>query len=222
MTVGIVIAVEQEFDAFIRDKKYKKQHIGTKEYYLFKVGKEKCVAVLSGIGKVNAAHAATLMIRDFDPDLLINAGISGGLGVSTLLDVIVADKVVQHDVDTTALGDPIGFVSTVKKVYFNCDMEIAGKACKLLNGKMGVVACGDRFVADVNGRDFIIKNFNAIACDMESAAIAQIAYIENVKFVCLRCISDGADGEAAKDYNKLMEMATKKLASVLTTLLGSL
>ena len=215
-TIGIIIAMEKELSPFIRGKLVKEKTIGGKTFYLFTIGKAKCVVVHSGIGKVNAAYATTMLIREFAPEFIVSTGISGGLGRCELLETVVAKDVVQHDVDTTALGDEPGFVSTVNKVYFEADETLTQKFVEITNAKKVRFACGDRFVADNETRDFIVKTFDASACDMESGAIAQVAFIAQVPFVAVRCISDGAGEGAEMSFEEMTDVASEKLAKAVT------
>jgi 5'-methylthioadenosine/S-adenosylhomocysteine nucleosidase len=210
--IGIIIAMESELEPFL-ELPYSIDKIGSKCFYQVKIGKKQAVIVLSGIGKVNASYAATLLIHLYKPKFIISTGVSGGLGALNVLDIVVATKTCQHDVDTSALGDALGLVSTVNKVYFDTDIELSEKFARLLNAKKGILACGDCFVADKELGEYIITNFDAIACDMESGAIGQICYIENVPYAVIRCISDGAGENAHLSYNEFVRKASKLLAS---------
>ena len=209
--IGIIIAMDKELFPYLSGNSYVKKEIGGKEFFEFNINGKEAVAVKSGIGKVNSAYATTLLINNYNPEFIISTGISGGLGRKNVLDIVVAEKCVQYDVDTSALGDEIGFVSTVNKTYFDADKEKTELFAEKIGAAKVVFACGDRFVADKNLSDYIVKLFNASACDMESGAIAQIAYITNTPFVAIRCISDSADGNAAISYEKLTEIASQKL-----------
>lgn len=210
--IGIIIAMDKELAPLLSGRECGKTIRKNKEFYRFRIGGSECVAVKSGIGKVNAAYAATVLIEEFNPDFIISTGISGGLGKHGLLELVIAEKAVQYDVDTSALGDPAGFVSTVDKIYFETDRELTEIFAKASGAKKTVFACGDRFVADENTKKFIVDTFNAGACDMESGAIAQIAYIAGKKFVAIRCISDGAGSGAELDYEKTTDIASDILA----------
>lgn len=213
--VGIIIAMDKELAPLTEGRKTVKTEEGGKEFYRFDVDGVECVAVKSGIGKVNAAYATTLLVRGFRPDYLVSTGISGGLGRHGLLELVAAERTVQYDVDTTALGDPIGYVSTVNKVYFDADERLTDVFCKATGAKRTVLACGDRFVADDETKNFIVTTFDAGACDMESGAIAQIAFITGTPYVALRCISDGAGDGAEYDYEKTASNAAKILSEAL-------
>lgn len=205
--IGIVIAMESELRPYLTEKTTEVV-IGGKTFYKTVIGKREAVIVFSGIGKVNAAYACTLLCREFSPEFIVTTGLSGGLGRSSVLETVVATATCQHDSDTTALGDPIGLVSTVNKIYFPSDEKLTDLFCRLTGAKKGVFACGDQFVADKEKARKIVDNFDAIACDMESGAIGQVAYLAGVPYVAVRIISDGANEGAPLSFSELTEKAS--------------
>ena len=132
-------------------------------------GKE-IVTAVCGIGKVFAALCAQTMILHYQPTAVINTGVAGTL--SDKLDigsVAVSSAVVQHDMDTSPLGDPIGLISGLNKVELPADRLLAGhlSACAKVMGirtATGVIASGDQFVASAERKAFIVEHFHAIAC----------------------------------------------------------
>ena len=205
--IGIVIAMESELRPYLTEKTTEVV-IGEKTFYKTVIGKREAVIVFSGIGKVNAAYACTLLCREFSPEFIVTTGLSGGLGRSSVLETVVATATCQHDSDTTALGDPIGLVSTVNKIYFPSDEKLTDLFCRLTGAKKGVFACGDQFVADKEKARKIVDNFDAIACDMESGAIGQVAYLAGIPYVAVRIISDGANEGAPLSFSELTEKAS--------------
>ena len=183
-------------------------------------GKDVVIATC-GVGKVYAAICAQTMILRYHPDLLINTGVGGtlipALGVG---DIAVASALVQHDMDTSAIGDPVGLVSGINRIYFEADAEITGKmeacveACGLSCAR-GVVASGDQFVASRERKEWIQSTFGAIACEMEGAAIAQVATVNALPFVVVRAISDSADGDATLDFPTFAARAAQNSVAVL-------
>lgn len=210
--IGILVAMESELKPYF-ELPHTVEKIGGKLFYHLNIGDKHIVVVLSGIGKVNSSHAATLMINLYRPKLIISTGVSGGLGKSHALDIVVASATCQHDVDTTALGDAPGFVSTVNKVYFETDKAVSDIFCKILNCKSGILASGDCFVADYNLSKKITETFNAVACDMESGAIGQVCFIEKIPYTAIRCISDGAGEFAGLSYLEMLDKASSVLAA---------
>ena len=183
-------------------------------------GKEVVTAVC-GIGKVFAALCAQTMIMHYTPDRIINTGVAGTL--TDKLDIgsiAVSSAVVQHDMDTSPLGDPVGLISGINKVELPADRLMSGQlsACAKIMGiktETGVIASGDQFVASGERKAFIVDHFKAIACEMEGAAIGQVCYVNKVPFCVLRAISDSADGSSHMDYPTFVKMAAEQSVALL-------
>ena len=172
-----------------------------------------------GIGKVNAAICAQIMISVFAVYEIINTGVAGGVAKGIKRnDGVIAERFVQHDVDTSAIGDQVGFVSTINKVYFDTDKGITASLKAAIGNKactvMGTVATGDQFIADKKNGKKIHERFNASACDMEGGAIAQVCLMANVPFGAVRCISDSADEKAHMDYSEFSAKAAATCAAM--------
>jgi len=177
---------------------------------------QEVVTAVCGIGKVFAALCAQTMILHYQPSAIVNTGVAGTL--TDALDIgsiAVSSAVVQHDMDTSALGDPVGLISGINKVEIPADRLLAGKlsACAKVMGiktATGVIASGDQFVASAERKAFIVDRFNAIACEMEGAAIGQVCFVNKVPFCVLRAISDSADGSSHMDYPTFVKMAAEQ------------
>ena len=123
--------------------------------------------------------------------------------------------------DTSALGDPLGLISGVNKVQLPADSDLCGQlsACATVLGirtETGVIASGDQFISSVERKDAIIKTFGAIACEMEGAAIGQVAYVNGVDYGILRAISDEGNEAAKLDYPVFVRKAAKTAAEITT------
>ena len=168
-----------------------------------------------GVGKVFAAICAEAMIIKYSPSLIVNSGVGGALDKSLRpLDIVFADKLVQHDMDTSPIGDPVGLISGINRVYFETDerarkiLEDSAKE-QGVNYLVGTVATGDKFISDKADKDRITELFGASACEMEGGAIAHTAFVNGVPFMVVRAISDSADGDACMDYPTFLPIATK-------------
>ena len=166
-----------------------------------------------GIGKVFAALSAEIMILNFSPKLIVNTGVGGALDPElSPLDIVLAESLVQHDMDTSALGDPRGLVSGINKVYFECDkraVEVLAEAAEAYGAsfKRGIIATGDRFVHKMEDKEEIRAAFGASACEMEGCAIAQVAFVNSTPCAVVRAISDSADGHASLEYSEFLPLA---------------
>jgi adenosylhomocysteine nucleosidase len=168
------------------------------------IGDKEVVAAVCGIGKVFAAICAEAMILKFQVDYVINIGVAGTLTRDLgIMDVAVADQVVQHDMNTTALGDPIGLLSGLDQVFLPSDEKMRKLLCSCLhekgiNYKVGTIATGDLFLHKEPQKALLHQRFGAIACEMEGGSIGHVCYVNHVPFAVLRSISDGEGG--SMDY----------------------
>lgn len=195
-------------------------------FYEGKVGKNRVIASQCGIGKVNAALGAYSVIKNFAPDLVINTGVAGGASKSiNVMDIVIADRVVYHDVwcgPGTAWGEAAGC-----PLYFKCDEKYNAIALKqgVKNLVSGLICSGDQFIASMAEVERIQSHFpDAAAVDMESAAIAQVCYKQNVPFVCLRVISDspGASHNNSVQYENFWEEAPEHVFDIVQQLLNEI
>ena len=172
----------------------------------FLVGKiegKDAVVVRCGIGKVNAAMCTQILIDLFNVDAVINTGVAGAVAEGiTVGDVVISSDALQHDMDCSPLGDPIGVIPRMPESIFKADERLVKLAfdasSKVISGKTlkGRVVSGDQFIASKEVKDKLVKNFNGSCAEMEGAAIAHICYMNSVPYVIIRNISDSADGSA--------------------------
>ncbi len=190
------------------------------EFHTGTLCKKKVAIAKCGIGKVFAAICAEAMIMKYSPSLIVNSGVGGALsGELKPTDTVIATNACQHDMDTSPLGDPKGLVSGINKIYFDADgraIEILKRASDELGIKAvcGTVASGDRFVADREEKEKIARDFGAVACEMEGAAVAHCAYVNETPFALIRAISDSADADANMDYSEFLPIAAKISSSL--------
>ena len=214
--IGIIGAMDVEVNELVaRLEDKSSENVSGITFYTGKLFGKSVVIAKCGIGKVFAATCAEAMIIKYSPRLIINSGVGGALAKDLSTgDIVIADKLCQHDMDTSPIGDPVGLVSGINKIWFETDeravsiLKIAAESFAF-NVKIGSIATGDRFVATKELKDEIVKNFGASACEMEGCAIAQVAFINNIPFVVVRAISDSADGEASMDYPTFLAIAAK-------------
>ncbi len=220
--IGIIGAMDVEVDEIKAMTENSKCTVISGIEYVFGVicGKEVVVAKCNP-GKVNAAVCAQIMILKFNPEFIINVGVAGSLSNALDIgDIAVANATVQYDMDTSPLGDPVGFVSGINMVEIACDRDISDKlslATKNANlpHSEGKIATGDRFVSDDKTKGFIKDNFGCIACEMEGASIGQVCVINNIRYGVLRAISDKADGSSTMDYPEFVKMAAANSVKII-------
>ena len=174
------------------------------------------VTAVCGIGKVFAALCAQTMILRYAPEAVINTGVAGTLtNELTIGNLAVSSCVVQHDMDTSAIGDPVGLISGINKIEIPADRTLIRRLCAAaqaigVRALTGCIASGDQFVASPGRKTFITDTFSAIACEMEGAAVGQVCYVNQVTFCVLRAISDSADGSSHMDYPVFAQMAAEQ------------
>lgn len=216
--IGFIGAMDIEVNSLISilENKTLTKISGINFYKGVLYGKDVIIAKC-GVGKVNAAVCAQTMILTYNPDVIINTGVAGTLSEKlSIYDVAIATDVVQHDMDTSPLGDPVGLISGINLVKIPCDIRISqllyNSTSKLENThcELGTIASGDQFLNSNNAKKRITDNFNAIAGEMEGASIGHVAYLNNIPFSVLRVISDNACGESNIDYPKFCEIAAQK------------
>ena len=204
------------------------------DYYILKgkIGKHNVVVTKSGVGKVNAGSTTQYIIDKYHPKYIVNIGLAGSLDKGVYQgDILLADKMVQHDFDTSAFGYAKGYMSTGKDpdkpTIYTTDANLLEQYKKRLeNNKnikhvyVGMIATGDSFVSEIQKKEAIKKYFKANAVDMESAAIAQVAQKNNVPVVIIKNISDTKNDNAEK-YAKNEEFYGKELAKIIVQMLSS-
>ena len=166
------------------------------------------VVVRSGIGKVNAAICTQILIDEFQVEAVINTGIAGSLDARIDIgDIVISTDLVQHDVDAVNFGYEPGQIPQMDVFSFAADEALSAlteKVCREVNPDISVfcgrVVSGDQFVADKAVKERISGLFHGFCTEMEGAAIAQAAYLNEIPFVVIRAISDKADESASEDY----------------------
>ena len=205
--VGFICAMDCELDAVTKlfsDLTVKKY--GSIDFFCGKICGIEAIAAKCGVGKVFAAICAQTMILGFSPDLIINTGVAGNLSDSLRIgDIALSSAVVQHDMDTSPLGDPVGLISGINKIELESDIPSAIVMSHCLdtigiNNAIGVIASGDQFIASPEKKKQIKKLFSAISCEMEGAAVGHTCYANGVRFLVVRAISDDADNSSPDDF----------------------
>ena len=189
------------------------------------LGKTEVVTAICGVGKVFAAICTQTMILRYKPDAIINTGIAGTLSDKVgVLGSVVATALVQHDMDTSPLGDPRGLISGINVIEFPADEKLAEKICQSIETPYirGVVASGDCFVADIKKKEDIRDTFNAVACEMEGASVAHVCYMSNIPCCVVRTISDCADGSGELSYEEFRVKAADLSSKIMIKTIESM
>lgn len=229
--IGIIGAMDEEVAQIVEVMEILETY--EKASMVFKKGTlngKDVVIVRSGIGKVNAAVCTQILVDKFDVDYVINTGIAGSLRAEiNIADVVLSDDVLHHDMDAAGFGYPLGQIPRMDVLSFQADkrlIELGKAACKKAAPNVGVhvgrIVSGDQFISDKAVKDRLIQNFDGFCTEMEGAAIAQTAYLNNVPFLILRAISDKADDSATMDYPTFEAMAIKNSVEILKELVAGI
>lgn len=227
-TIGIIGAMAEEI-AFLKEKievVTTKNVIGL-DFYVGKYCGNSIVLVMSGIGKVNAAVCTQVLIDHFAVDYIINTGCAGAVHDELRVgDILISTDAVQHDMDVSALGDPIGTIPRLAESYFKADemlVKLAQEAAeestedyKVIRGR---IASGDQFIGTKEGKARIKKYVQGDCAEMEGAAIAHACWLNRIPFVVIRAISDGADEEANMSYEQFVVLAAKRSSELVEKML---
>lgn len=207
--IGIIGAMEEEVSILIENMLVEDTvSQASMVFYKGVLCEKDVVIVRSGIGKINAAACAQILVDKFGVDVLINTGIAGSLNSKIDIgDMVISTDAIHHDMDARMFGYPVGQVPRMDVLSFPADVDLIEKA-KLANEKVnpeittfvGRIATGDQFVASEDVKNRIVTDFDAMCTEMEGAAIAQVAYLNQVSYVIIRAISDKADNSATMDY----------------------
>ena len=223
---GIICATETEMKAIINEiEDIKEKEIGRIIFFEGKFNDKDIVFVQSGIGKVNAAVTATLLIEKYDIDEVIFSGVAGALDkVVGIGDIVIADDVVQHDFAVEAFGYKKGQIPQMEVWSFKGDEDLIKKVKETSDGEIklhyGRILTGDQFVHKREEKLELGKEFEALCVDMESGAVAQVCYLMNVKFLIIRSISDSVTDESSMEYDKFAELAAENSKKILKKIIN--
>jgi adenosylhomocysteine nucleosidase len=227
MKIGIIGAMAEEVENLIEVMAVtNKEDKSSMKFYEGDLWGHKVVVVTCGIGKVNAAVCSQVMIDRFKVDRIINVGIAGGLREDIYPgDIVVADSLVQHDVDTSFFGDRLGQIPRLNVFDFLCDESLVAAGRKAVenlkdaNAFVGRIVSGDQFIHEASKLIGLKETFDAYACEMEGAAIGQVCHLNKVPFVVIRSISDNAINGSHMDYDTFSKLAIKHSTALLKDML---
>ena len=222
--IGIVVAMDKEF-ALFEDLLEEKKDISSAGFRILtgRTGGKKICLMTSGIGKVAAATGINLLRSLYQPYLVVNSGVAGGLGEGLQpMDIVAGTEYVYHDVDCGP-GNEYGQVQGFP-ARFKADAGLL-EAVSRHGVKQGLFCTGDQFITSSEQIENIRKHFPDVqAVDMESAAMAQVCHIWNIPFLSLRIISDtpGRHADNMGQYQDFWKQAPGLNFELLHSLLAEL
>lgn len=207
--IGVIVADIDEFapfEEYIKKNSFAEGLLFGRKTLTFSIDNTTVLAVNCGIGKVNAAVAAAGLI-DSGCNIILNYGLSGGIGNNRRGSVIVPQNFLEHDFDLTGIG-----YKPCEKPLQNYIYESDKKLNALIESIVGkcensLAVTGDHFVCSAEESSFLETTFGASSCDMETAAIAYTCNAANVPFAAIRRVSDNADESAVGNYREMNSMA---------------
>ena len=246
--IGIMSAMHEELAAVLAAMPDEQRvRVAGRDFWVGHWHGHAVVAVLSRIGKVAAATTATVLLERFDVKALVFTGVAGGLSAGVRVgDVVVAKGLVQHDMDASPLF-PRHEVPLYGRARFEADADLSAQlsvashqvlanaaqhlgADTLLAFQLdsprvhqGLILSGDRFVStSAESQALRLALPDAMAVEMEGAAVAQVCHDYGVPFAAVRTISDRADDEAHTDFTRFIrEVASRYSLAILSQWLTS-
>ena len=200
------------------------------DFYKGRLQGKDVVVVQSGIGKVNAGICTQILADVYHADAVINTGIAGSLRAEINIgDIVLSTDALQHDMEATAFGYPVGQIPRMDTLAFPADeglIACAEECCKRVNPDIstfrGRVVSGDQFVADQEKKAWLSETFGGFCTEMEGAAVGQAAYLNGIPFLVIRAISDKADNSASMDYPEFEAKAIAHTVALVMEMVKSL
>ncbi len=232
-TILIIGAMEEEILPLVGGEGF--EHVEDKpfSYYIGESAGYRLIVTVSKVGLVAMGacvqHFVTMLSRDprfsgHSIDLVINMGVAGAISAELEQgDIVVGDRICQHDMDVVGLGYEVGLNPDYPSVYFETEPGVIDRVKRAYGALttdyelvVGTIASGDQFISSKEKKEFIENTFMAKACEMEGAALAQVCFDNGVPFLVIRAISDKADGEAPLSYGDFKAKAIDNITGLIT------
>lgn len=217
--IGIIFAMKEELDSLLKYLKIEKEYnIFDLKFYEGMIHNNYCILTESGVGKVNSARCTQILIDNMDVDMIINIGVAGGISEKLkVCDIVIGEKLVQHDFDITAFNHEKGYIPNVG-VYIDSDTYLVNIAKECINNKKynvvsGIIASGDIFCTESWMSKKMNTKFNALCVEMEGASIAQVCYLSNIPFIVIRSISDVPNNNNVLTYEEFLNESSKNVSN---------
>lgn len=226
MKIGVIVPMEEEIKLMKESlTDVKEESVAGVEFTIGKYNNHDVYLAQSGIGKVQAGITTALINDRYQPDFVVNTGSAGGIGTGLHIgDVVISDKMAYHDVDATGFGYKVGQLPQ-QELYFNADPTYVKKISDAaertgLTARVGLIVTGDQFVDSKEKIATIKKSFpDALAAEMEGAAVAQTCAQFHTPFVVIRSMSDVGDEDASVNFDDFVLQAGRKSVTMLLNFL---
>lgn len=227
--IGIIGAMDEEVSILKESMEVEKVvNKASMDFFQGKLSNKEVVIVRSGIGKVNAAVCTQILVSEFGASSVINTGVAGSLrNEINIGDIVLSVDALQHDMDATGFGYEPGIIPRMDVSVFQADerlVNLAKEVNEAVNTDIatfvGRVVSGDQFISDKEKKQYLISQFDGFCTEMEGAAIAQTAYLNNIPYLVIRAISDKADNSAEMDYSEFERKAIEHTVKLVTELVN--
>ncbi|HLR91918.1 MAG TPA: 5'-methylthioadenosine/adenosylhomocysteine nucleosidase [Atopostipes sp.] len=229
MKIGILVAMEEEIKRLTEEiKESKTFEIAKQTFYDGKIHNQPVTVVQAGIGKVNATIATSLLIHEFDVDVVINTGSAGGVGAGLSIgELVVSTELTYNDVDNRGFGYTYGQIPQMPERYLTDETlrKMIERAAKKLDWfvQSGLIVTGDSFISSDEDIERIKEYFpEALVTEMEGAAVAQTCAQFDIPCAVIRAVSDTADQEATVDFDEFVLLAGQRSAELVMGLIEEL
>ena len=229
--LGIIGAMDEEVDILV-DLMNVKETIekASLKFYKGEIENKDVVVVRCGIGKVNSALCAQILISEFCVDAIINTGVAGALNCELdVFDIVISTDAIQYDFDTTVFGHKKGEIPRMDTSIFAADERLVNlayesskeevKTHKIVKGR---IVTGDKFISSKELKDELVDEFDAYCGEMEGASIAHVCHVNKTPFVIIRAMSDKADGSADVTYEEFVKDAAINSKDIVVNMLKSM
>ena len=225
--IGVIFAMKEELDELLKIIKCENEFkIFDLDFYECTYNDKELVLVESGIGKVNAARCCQILIDNMDVEYIFNIGVAGSVSKSVkVLDIVVGEKLVQHDFDITAFNHEKGYIPNLGDKFIESDPYLLKLALDEVDSNIhkGVIASGDIFCTEEAMSNKISKKFGALCVEMEGASIAQVCYLSHIPFLVIRSISDSpGNGDNTLTYEEFLKHSSSLVASYLKRIIDKI
>ena len=222
--IGIIGAMDEEISVILSEmNNISEYNINNIKFYKGKIYDKDLVLVKSGIGMVNASIITTLLIKEFDVNKILFSGVAGSLNKNINVgDIVIADSLVEYMFNAIEFGYEIRQIPRMENSVFKSE-NLLNKIRDILKNDSifyGKILSGDKFVSNLEEKEKIGKKFDALALDMESAAVAHCTYILGVEFAIIRSISDSLNSDSVMEYAEFVNVAAMNSKEILLKLLN--
>lgn len=228
--LGIIGALDQEIDQLLLlMEKYQSEERAGIVFHVGCLHSRNVVICKSGVGKVNAAICAQILVDHYAVDSIWFTGVAGAVDPRLDIgDIVISKECMQHDMDASALGFSRGTIPYEERSLFEADSDLvqmatdAGADLHPVRVFVGRILSGDQFIADTETVTALYRDFNGMCTEMEGAAVAQVCYKNHIPFIIIRSMSDRADGSANVNFNEFTQLAATQSCKIIASMIQKL